>query len=131
VTLSTAGNPASFKRALSADDSAKVSHDHVNLRSEAMPYCGDIADVERISHHVGMMYLGRLVELGPRAAVFDDPRHPYTKALMSAVPVADPRRRRIHDAPVSCRSCPPSCRWDIRLNHRDTTRSRPGISCLT
>src|SRR5450755_2305193 len=59
----------------------------------------DIAVVERISHHVGVMYLGRLVELGPRPAVFEDPRHPYTRALMSAVPVADPRRRRIHEAP--------------------------------
>jgi ABC-type glutathione transport system ATPase component len=59
----------------------------------------DIAVVERISHHVGVMYLGRLVEFGPRPAVFEDARHPYTKALMSAVPVADPRRRRIHEAP--------------------------------
>jgi peptide/nickel transport system ATP-binding protein/glutathione transport system ATP-binding protein len=45
------------------------------------------------------MYLGRLVELGPRAAVIEDPRHAYTKALMSAVPVADSRRRRIHEKP--------------------------------
>jgi ABC-type glutathione transport system ATPase component len=59
----------------------------------------DIAVVERISHHIGVMYLGRLVELGSRPAVFEDPRHPYTKALMSAVPVADPRRRRIHETP--------------------------------
>ena len=59
----------------------------------------DIAVVERISHHVGVMYLGRIVELGPRPAVFEDPRHPYTKVLMSAVPVADPRRRRIHETP--------------------------------
>jgi len=59
----------------------------------------DIAVVERISHHVGVMYLGRLVEVGPRPAVFEDARHPYTKTLMAAVPVADPRRRRIHAAP--------------------------------
>jgi ABC-type glutathione transport system ATPase component len=57
----------------------------------------DIAVVERISHYVGVMYLGRLVELGPRAAVFEDARHPYTKALMAAVPIADPRRRRTHE----------------------------------
>ena len=55
--------------------------------------------VERISHYVGVMYLGRLVEVGPRPAVFEDAGHPYTKTLMAAVPVADPRRRRIHEAP--------------------------------
>ena len=59
----------------------------------------DIAVVERISHAVGVMYLGRLVEVGPRPAVFEDARHPYTKTLMAAVPVADPRRRQIHEAP--------------------------------
>jgi peptide/nickel transport system ATP-binding protein/glutathione transport system ATP-binding protein len=59
----------------------------------------DMAVVERISHHVGVMYLGRLVEFGPRPAVFEDARHPYTKALMAAVPIADPKRRRIHEAP--------------------------------
>jgi peptide/nickel transport system ATP-binding protein/glutathione transport system ATP-binding protein len=59
----------------------------------------DIAVVERISHYVGVMYLGRLVELGPRPAVFEDPCHPYTKRLLSAVPVPDPRRRHVHERP--------------------------------
>ncbi|MDA7424506.1 ABC transporter ATP-binding protein [Thalassococcus lentus] len=54
----------------------------------------DMAVVERVSHNVGVMYLGRIVELGPRRAVFEDPRHPYTRALMKAVPIADPRRRK-------------------------------------
>jgi len=53
----------------------------------------DMAVVERVSHNVGVMYLGRIVEMGPRAAVFENPSHPYTKALLSAVPIADPRRR--------------------------------------
>jgi peptide/nickel transport system ATP-binding protein len=54
----------------------------------------DMAVVERVSHNVGVMYLGRIVELGPRAAIFEDPRHEYTRALLKAVPVADPRRRK-------------------------------------
>ncbi|MDT8856176.1 ABC transporter ATP-binding protein [Paracoccaceae bacterium Fryx2] len=53
----------------------------------------DMAVVERVSHTVGVMYLGRIVELGPRASVFGNPSHPYTMSLLSAVPVADPRRR--------------------------------------
>ncbi|MFZ7089591.1 ABC transporter ATP-binding protein [Primorskyibacter sp. 2E233] len=54
----------------------------------------DMAVVERVSHNVGVMYLGRIVELGPRQAVFEDPQHPYTQALMKAVPIADPHRRK-------------------------------------
>ena len=54
----------------------------------------DMAVVERISHQVAVMYNGRIVEIGPRQAVFADPRHPYTRRLLTAVPVADPRRSR-------------------------------------
>ena len=53
----------------------------------------DIAVVERMSHRVAVMYLGEIVEVGPRASVFGNPQHPYTKKLMAAVPVPDPSRR--------------------------------------
>ena len=54
----------------------------------------DMAVVERVSHRVGVMYLGRIVEIGSRRAVFENPQHPYTRALMKAVPIADPDRRK-------------------------------------
>ena len=54
----------------------------------------DMAVVERVSHQVGVMYLGRIVELGPRTRVFENPQHAYTQALMKAVPIADPRKRK-------------------------------------
>lgn len=53
----------------------------------------DIAVVERVSHRIAVMYLGEIVEIGPRAAIFENPQHPYTKKLISAVPVPDPARR--------------------------------------
>ena len=54
----------------------------------------DIAIVERVSHRIAVMLLGEVVEIGPRAAVLDDPRHPYTQKLIRAVPRPDPCQRR-------------------------------------
>jgi peptide/nickel transport system ATP-binding protein len=53
----------------------------------------DMAIVERVSHRVAVMYLGEIVEIGPRAAIFENPQHAYTRKLLEAVPLADPARR--------------------------------------
>ena len=53
----------------------------------------DMAVVERIANRVAVMYLGQIVELGPRQSVFNQPQHPYTQRLLASVPVADPENR--------------------------------------
>ncbi|RUT31090.1 ABC transporter ATP-binding protein [Arsenicitalea aurantiaca] len=60
----------------------------------------DMGVVERMSHRVAVMYMGRVVEIGPRASVFGNPRHPYTRALLAAVPTPDPANRRREAPPV-------------------------------
>ena len=54
----------------------------------------DLSVVEYISDYIGVMYLGTIVESGPRDIIFSNPQHPYTKALLSSVPIPDPRLRR-------------------------------------
>jgi oligopeptide/dipeptide ABC transporter ATP-binding protein len=84
----------------------------------------DIMAVERLSHRVAVMYLGHIVEQAPTAAIMADPRHPYTRALMSAVLSPDPTRRlprnlvvgEISSAINPRRECPFYSRCPIRLD---------------
>ncbi|MGQ9659445.1 MAG: ABC transporter ATP-binding protein [Thermochromatium sp.] len=78
----------------------------------------DLAVVSYLAHEVAVMYLGRVVEYGQVADVLDDPRHPYTRALLSAVPVIDPEHRRpvirLDGDMPSPRRPPPGCHFHPR-----------------
>ena len=83
----------------------------------------DLGVVRQVASEVAVMYLGRFVETGPAPQVFAAPRHPYTRALLGAVPVADPARRGTRtvltgDVP-SPLAPPPGCRFHTRCPHAD------------
>jgi oligopeptide/dipeptide ABC transporter ATP-binding protein len=78
----------------------------------------DLAVVKHVADRVAVMYLGRIVEIGPKAQVFANPRHPYTRVLLSAIPRPDPHRRLARQVPggdvPSPANIPPGCRFHTR-----------------
>mgnify|MGYP001614585944 CR=1 FL=1 len=88
----------------------------------------ELATVRLVAHRVAVMYCGRIVELGPTAATYQQPLHPYTAALLSAVPVPDPARQRqrivLPDEPPGGRR-PAGCAFHPRCPHpRKSERCR-------
>ena len=94
----------------------------------------DLGVVRYVSHRVAVMYLGKIVEEAPANELYRNPRHPYTRALLSAIPVADPRRRTkreilpgsvpsLFNLPTGCRFHP-RCRFAEEICRRESPPER-------
>src|SRR5262245_34559925 len=88
----------------------------------------NLAVVRHLAHRVAVLYLGRVVESAPAAALFSSPRHPYTQALLSAVPAPDPTRERrrivLLGEPPDPRQAPAGCRFHPRCPLREERCAR-------
>jgi peptide/nickel transport system ATP-binding protein len=93
--------------------------------------------VQRIADDIAVMYLGSIVESGPINEVFTNPRHPYTQALLSAVPVPDPtvergRKRIVLEGDLPSPANPPSgCRFHTRCHVRPTLSAEVAARCAS
>jgi oligopeptide transport system ATP-binding protein len=93
----------------------------------------DLNVVAHMSDHVAVMYLGKIVEMAPARILYQDPRHPYTLALLSSIPVADPSQKRepivLHGEVPSPINPPAGCRFHPRCPSRkvDCSRSEPPV----
>lgn len=92
-----------------------------NLGLTYMFISHDLSVVKHISNRIGVMYLGKLVEMTETDELFDNPLHPYTKALLSAVPVPNPRhnvnRIMLHGDVPSAINTPPGCVFAARCSY--------------
>jgi oligopeptide/dipeptide ABC transporter ATP-binding protein len=104
----------------------------------------DLATAKFLCDRIAIMYLGRIVEIGPAKDIYKDPKHPYTKALLRAIPIPDPRKRGLKDLPkgevpdavhppAGCRfhpRCPAvlsTCGWEGRdfIDYLEERRTNP------
>lgn len=93
----------------------------------------DLAVVRHVSDQVAVLYLGRIIEIGPRDAIYSRPIHPYTTALLSAVPVPDPVKERARERIVlpgeisSGTAIPSGCRFHPRCLRARLMAQKPGV----